>query len=247
MKPTRRQFAAAFAVTALVPSALAPSAFAQFDNASGIRQMLIAGTRAATTRLGRRDGFFGDSLVRIPLPGLLRTTQQRLRPIGLSGPLDDVELRMNRAAESVMPQARDLVVSAINTLSLSDGLGILTGGNTAATDYLERETSAPLARVLRPPMQQTLTQSGAYSALDSAASAIDPSGSGSALGQFLGRGRSSTAAGSLRDEVTDFAVTKALDGVFHYVGEEERSFRRDPFNRGGDVLRGILGGRRNGG
>ena len=54
-------------------------------------------------------------------------------------------------------------------------------------------------------------------------------------------------APSLRDEVTDFAVTKALDGVFHYVGEEERSFRRDPFNLGGDVLRGILGGRRNGG
>lgn len=231
-------------VTALAMIAVAPPAFAQFDNASGIRQMLITGTRSATTRLGRRDGFFGDSLVRIPLPGILRTTQQRLRPLGLAGPFDDLELRMNRAAESVMPQARDLVVNAINGLSLSDGLGILTGGDTAATDYLERETSAPLARVLRPPMQRTLTQSGAYSALDSAASAIDRSGSGAALGQFLGRGRGQSAASGLRDEVTDFAVTKALGGVFHYVGEEERSFRRDPLNRSGDVLRGILGGRR---
>lgn len=240
--PTRRQIVAALAMTAV-----APSAFAQFDSAAGIRQMLIAGTRAATTRLGRRDGFFGDSLVRIPLPGILRTTQQQLRPLGLAGPLDDLELRMNRAAESVMPQARDLVVDAINRLTLSDGLGILTGGDTAATDYLERETSAPLARVLRPPMQQTLTQSGAYSALDSAASAIDRSGAGSGLGQFLGRGRTGSAASSLRDEVTDFAVTKALDGVFHYVGEEERSFRRDPLSRSGDVLRGIMGGRRSGG
>jgi hypothetical protein len=240
--PTRRQI-----VTALVMTAMAPSAFAQFDNAAGIRQMLIAGTRAATTRLGRRDGFFGDSLVRIPLPGILRTTQQQLRPLGLAGPLDDLELRVNRAAESAMPEASDLVVSAINRMTLSDGIGILTGGDTAATDYLERETSAPLAYALHPVMRQTLVQSGAYAGIDRVALEIDRSPTGSTLGQILGRDRAGRVTTNLRDEVTDFAVTRALDGVFHYVGEEERSFRRDPINRGSDVLRGILGGRRNGG
>lgn len=242
--PTRRHVLVAFAAVAAAP---APAVFAQFDSAAGIRQMLVTATRSATERLGRRDGFFDDPRVRIPLPGILGTTQRRLQPLGLAGPLDDVELRMNRAAESVMPQARDLVVNAIGNLTLSDGLGILTGGDTAATDYLERETGAPLARVLRPPMEATLTQSGAYSALDSAASTIDRSGSGSALGQFLGHGRGQTASTSLRDEVTGFAVTRALDGIFHYVGEEERSFRRNPLRRSDGLLRGIVGGRRSGG
>ena len=239
---TRRQFIAALGIVATVPGA----AFAQFDSA-GVRPMLAAAARTATTRLGQHNGFFGDPIVRIPLPGILGTTQRRLQPLGLAGPLDDVELRMNRAAESVMPQARDLVVQAVNSLNLSDGLSIVRGGDTAATDYLEGETSASLARLLRPPMETTLTQSGAYSAVNSAASLVGGNGSGSGLSRFLGRGRSGSAATGLRDEVTDFAVTKALDGIFHYIGEEERSFRRDPLSRSEDLLRGIFGGRRSGG
>ena len=113
--------------------AATPTALAQFDSSGGIREMLIAATRAATGRLGRTNGFFGDSIVRIPLPGILGSTQRRLQPLGLSGPLDDVELRMNRAAESVMPVARDLVINAVRNLSISDGIGILRGGDTAAT------------------------------------------------------------------------------------------------------------------
>lgn len=234
--PTRRTIVASFAALGL-----APSAFAQLDSASGIRQMLVAATRTATERLGRHNGFFGDSIVRIPLPGILGTTQRRLQPLGLAGPLDDLELRMNRAAESVMPAARDLVTSAIGNLSLSDGIGILRGGDTAATDYLERETSAPLGQLLRPPMESTLTQSGAYAALDSASSLV--AGNRSGVGRLFGRSGGNSLATDLRGEVTDFAVTRALDGIFHYVGEEERSFRRNPLGRSEDVLRGLFGRR----
>ncbi|MEE2565874.1 DUF4197 domain-containing protein [Hyphobacterium marinum] len=234
--PTRRHVLATLAALGV-----APSAFAQLDSASGIRQMLTAATRAATDRLGRHNGFFADSIVRIPLPGILGTTQRRLQPLGLAGPLDDLELRMNRAAESVMPAARDLVTGAIGNLSLSDGIGILRGGDTAATDYLERETAAPLGRLLRPPMETTLAQSGAYAALDSAASLVSDNRSG--IGRLFGRSRGNSLATGLRGEVTDFAVTRALDGVFHYVGEEERGFRRNPLGRSEDILRGLFGRR----
>lgn len=206
--------------------------------APAIRNMLVTATRLATERLGQRDGFFGDNLVRIPLPGLLGRTQDRLQPIGLSGPLDDLELRMNRAAEAVMPPARDLVVNAIRSMTIRDGISILRGPDTAATQYLRGRTEASLTGLLRPPMADTLASSGAYGALDQAAGLVDQR---SGLGRLFGNRGSRGAAQDFRGEITDFAVEKALDGVFHYVGEEESALRRNPTNRTRDILRGLFG------
>jgi len=226
-------------LTTAAAALLLPGAVQAQGAAPGIRSLLVTATRQATQRLGQRDGFFGDRIVRIPLPGLLNTTQRRLQPLGLSGPLDDLELRMNRAAEAVMPQARDLVITAIRTMTISDGLDILRGGDTAATQYLRRRTETSLTSHLRPPMETTLASSGAYGALDSAAGLVDGQ---SGLGQLFGRGRNTRSkARDFRGEVTDFAIEKALDGVFHYVGEEERGLRSNPAGQARDVLRGLFG------
>jgi len=230
----RRLFLTATAAALILPA----TARAQ-GAAPGIRSMLVTATRQATRRLGQRDGFFGDSIVRIPLPGLLNTTQRRLQPLGLAGPLDDLELRMNRAAEDVMPQARDLVINAIRSMSISDGLDILRGEDTAATQYLRSRTQTSLTGLLRPPMESTLASSGAYGALDSAAGLADRQ---SGIGRLFGRGRNArSTAQDFRGEVTDFAVEKSLDGVFHYVGEEERGIRSNPAGRTRDILRGLFG------
>ena len=226
-------------LTAAAAAIILPAASQAQGAAPGIRSMLVTATRQATRRLGQRDGFFGDSIVRIPLPGILATTQRRLETIGLAGPLDDLELRMNRAAEDVMPQARDLVINAIRSMSISDGLGILRGSDTAATQYLRSRTQSSLTGLLRPPMESTLASSGAYGAIDGAAELVDRQ---AGLGRLFGRGRNArSSAQDYRGEVTDFAVEKSLDGVFHYVGEEERGIRSNPAGRTRDILRGLFG------
>ena len=226
-------------LTTAAAAMLWPGAAQAQGAAPGIRSLLVTATRQATQRLGQHDGFFGDSIVRIPLPGMLDTAQRRLQPIGLSGPLDDLELRMNRAAEAVMPQARDLVINAIRSMTINDGLDILRGGDTAATQYLRGRTETSLTGLLRPPMETTLASSGAYGALDSAAGLVD---SQSGMSQLFGRSRNArSTARDFRGEVTDFAVEKALDGVFHYVGEEERGLRSNPAGRTRDILRGLFG------
>ncbi|KAA5803474.1 DUF4197 domain-containing protein [Alkalicaulis satelles] len=230
----REMIAASMAAAACFT--LAPAARAQSAAGPAVREMLTSAARLSTTRLGARDGFFGDSLVRIPLPGTLRSAQQRLRPAGLSGPLDDVELRMNRAAEAAMPAARDLFVNAIRTLTIEDAAGIVRGGDTAATQYLRGRTAAPLTGLMRPPMERTLSESGAYSAVDAASNLVTAR---SGLGRLFG---SRAPAANLRDQVTDFAVEKALDGVFHYIGVEERAIRRDPLRQGASLLGRIMGG-----
>ena len=85
---------------------------------SGLRQALEIGATNVSSQLGATDGFFGDERIRIPLPGRLGQLQSTLGNVGLSAPLDDLQLRMNRAAEAAMPEARRLVVSAVQSLSL---------------------------------------------------------------------------------------------------------------------------------
>ncbi|MCW5723380.1 MAG: DUF4197 domain-containing protein [Maricaulaceae bacterium] len=208
------------------------------DAAGGVREALSVASRLATRRLGRTDGFFGDPAVRIPLPGVMRTAQRNLRNLGLSGPLDDVELRMNRAAEAAMPAAADIFMSAIRSISITDAVGIVRGGDTAATQFLRGRTEPQLTGLMRPPMQETLEVSGAYRAVDGAAGLVGERGGG--LGALLGAQRTASPA-SLRDQVTDFAVERAISGVFHYVGEEERAIRRDPVNRTTNILRRVFG------
>lgn len=182
------------------------------DAQSGLRSALSLAAELATDRLGRRDGFFGDPVVRIPLPRSIARVQSNLRGLGLSGPIDDLELRMNRAAEAAMPAAGRIFADTIRSITLRDAVSIVRDGDSAATDYLRGRSEGELTRLIRPPMQETLSASGAYRLVES----IEPhlSGGNGFLGRVLG-GRS--MSGDLRDTLTDHATDRALDGVFHYI------------------------------
>ncbi len=197
----------------------------QGDAARGIREALSLAATRATDRLGREDGFFGDMRVRIPLPGMLGRAQDSLRGLGLSAPLDDLQLRMNRAAEDAMPAAKGLFIDVVRSITLTDAIQIVRGGDTAATTFLQERTTPQLTRMLTPPMTRTLRDAGAFTALDYAA----------------GRVGMRSASTQLRRDVTSFAVEKALTGAFAYVGEEERAIRRDPVRRTTDILRRVFG------
>lgn len=207
------------------PSAAATS---QRDAATALREALTNGVVAATTRLGRVDGFYRDGRVHIPLPSTLASAQRGLRPMGLSAPLDDLELKVNRAAEAAMPQARTLIVDAVRSISFSDALSIVRGGDDSGTRYLRQRTETKLTELLRPHMQDALQSSGAFAALDTAVS--------------RSRLNATTAVSRLRGDMIDFAVKKALDGAFAYIGDEEKAIRSDPAKRTSDILRRVFGG-----
>lgn len=194
---------------------------------AALRQALEIGATNVSQQLGTMDGFYGDRRVRIPLPNRLSEVQQNLKKIGLSGPLDDLQLRMNRAAEASMPEARRLIVSAVQGITLEDAVGILQGGDTAATSYLRGETEANLRDALTPYLRRALESSGAFQALNATA------------GQY----GLSAVANDLRDDMTENAVNIGLDGVFLYVAEEEKKIRENPVARTTDLLRKVFGAR----
>jgi Protein of unknown function (DUF4197) len=207
------------------------------DADAGLREALLNGAIASALRLGRVDGYWGDAQVRIPLPGSIGSLQRRLRPLGLSGMLDDLQLKINRGAETAAPMAVDIFRNAITGLTINDAIQVVQGGPTSATTLLDTRTRPQLTTVFSPPVRSGLDQSGASAAIDSIEARYGRQlGNASAI---FGRGQSSGA--TLKEQFTSFAVNKALDGLFRYVGEEERAIRSDPGKRTSDLLRRVFG------
>ena len=197
----------------------------QGDASRGIKEALSLASMNATNRLAQPNGFWGNPQVRIPLPGVLGQTQRTLSRMRMSAPLDRLQENLNHAAESVMPQAATLFTNAVRTITIADAIDIVRGGDNSATTYLRGRTETRLASLLRPPMTTALTQSGAFTLMRSALREV---------------GMSSMTT-DLRTEVINFSTTKALDGCFYFIAEEERAIRRDPWRRTSDILRRVFG------
>lgn len=193
---------------------------------NGLKEALSIATDRASARLGTKGGFFQDPAVRIPLPGVFSETQKRLKPFGMSGPLDDLEVRINRGAEAAMPSAKTLVIDAVRSMSIEDAMGVLRGGDRAATDMLRSKTEVGLKQALTPYVESALADSGALQAMDSVVARY-------------GRGLVQNEA---REILVTAAVGGAVDGLFHYVAQEELAIRRDPVKRSTELLRKVFGG-----
>ena len=194
---------------------------------AGLREALTVGTNLVANQLGQTNGYYGDPKIRIPLPQTYRIIQTNLAKVGASKPLDDLELRMNRAAESAVPEAQVLVLGAIRNMTITDALNILNGGDTAATDYLRSKTESQLRAAFTPYAREALSKSGAFTAMENVASQYGAGG----------------ITSSLQGDLTSHAVDYGLDGIFLYVAEEEKKIRENPVARSTELLRRVFGNR----
>jgi len=197
---------------------------------SGLKEALSVATDKVTSRLGAVDGFNGDPAVHIPLPDSLKMLQKGMKAAGQSAMLDDLELKLNRAAESAAPKAKQIFLNALSSMSLDDARGILNGPKDAATQYFKRSMSPDLKSAMRPVIDKTVADSGAvkaYSAVSASATALP------IVGQTV-----QTGPGQLTDHVLDYAI----GGIFKYLGDEEAAIRSDPAKQSTQLLRKLFGG-----
>jgi hypothetical protein len=198
----------------------------QFEIDAGLRQALEIGTERVAAQIGVVDGYWADPNIRIPLPGRLGDVQRELAKVGLSAPLDDLQLRMNRAAESAVPAGKAIVIDAVKSITIEDAVGLLRGGDTAATDFLRGRTESSLRQLFTPYVENALTSSGAYQALDSATSSVP---------------MLAVAATDYKSSLTTHAVNLGLDGMFDYLAVEEKKIRNNPVARTTELLRKVFG------
>lgn len=193
---------------------------------AGLREALTIGTERVAGQIGVTDGYWQDPQIRIPLPGRLGEAQSQLAQFGLSGPLDDLQLRMNRAAEDAVPAGKRIVIDAVSSITIQDALGILNGGDTAATDFLRGRTEASLRTTFTPYVEDALQSSGAYQMLDGVTSSQP-------LLQAY--------AGDFKSDLTTHAVNFGLNGMFNYLAVEEQKIRDNPVARTTELLRRVFG------
>lgn len=194
------------------------------DIASGLKDALRQGANAVTQRLGRTDGFNADPRVHIPLPDTLARVQQGLKLAGMSGAADELELKLNRAAEAATPQARKIFADALERMSVDDARAILNGPRDSATQYFKRAMTPDLKTALRPVVDHTVSEAGAVKSFE----ALTASAKGLPM---IGDGRSM---------LTDHVLDCALSGIFNYLAEEEAAIRSDPAKRTTDLLRRVF-------
>lgn len=216
-------------VIASVPALLLRPAWAldltEGDANAGIRTALERGANAAVALLGRPDGFLGNPLVRIELPGYLKDAARLLRATGQGVKLDQLVTAMNRAAEAAVPAAKPLLVRAVKDMSVEDGLKILRGGDDSVTTFFADKTREPLGQQFLP----IVTRATERVALADKYNAV----AGKAAGFGLVRGEDAN--------IQQYVTGKALDGLYRIIGEEEKKIRRDPVGTGSAILKKVFG------
>ena len=128
--------------------------------AAGLKEALEIGTGNAVNLTGRVDGYFRNEAIRIAMPDNLRMVEKGLRAVGYGPKVDEFVLSMNRAAERASPAAKGIFVAAIREMSFDDARRILSGGDTAATDYFRDKTSDRLRAAFRPVVEKSMKESG---------------------------------------------------------------------------------------
>ncbi len=224
----RRQFTfLAFVSSALLPMGAhaGTAGLSNADAALGLKTALERGVLAAVGLLGRPDGFLGNPQVRIPLPGFISDTARFLRAMGRGQQLDELELAMNRAAEAAVPMAKDLLVNAVKTMTVSDARNILSGGETSVTAFFAQKTRDPLAVRFLPVVTHATERVGLAEKYNRVA--------GKAAGLGL--------VGQDDANIERYVTRKALDGLYFVIGEEEKKIRRDPAGSGSAILRKVFG------
>ncbi|MCD6075265.1 MAG: hypothetical protein K0Q70_2148, partial [Rhodospirillales bacterium] len=127
----------------------------------GLKEALKVASQHVTGQLGKSDGYFKDPAIQIPLPGVLQQVSGPLKSMGMSGMLDELHLKMNRAAEQAAPKALNIFTDAVSKMSINDARGILSGPNDAATQYFKRTTSGNLTTAFKPIVGNSLSSVGA--------------------------------------------------------------------------------------
>ena len=195
------------------------------DASTGLKAALEKGAISAVGMLGVANGFMGNDKVRIALPGYLNDAAGWLKKLGQGKKVDELILGMNRAAESAVPMAKDMLVGAVKSMSVADAKTILQGGSTAATNYFSSKTREPLGQQFLPVITQATAKVGLVDKYNAVA------GKASKLGLIKPQDAS----------LEHYVNGKALDGLFLMIGEEEKKIRQDPIGSGSAILSKVFG------
>jgi hypothetical protein len=181
----------------------------------GLVEALRVGTERVVTQVSAADGYNLDPDIHIPLPGALKDVQKVLKSVGMSSLADDLELRLNRAAEAAAPEAQELFWDAISEMSFEDVQQI----------YNQEKMTPPLTERMRPVVDRSLADVGAIQSYDN----------------MMKQYESVPFVPDAKADLSTYVVEMSMDGIFHYVAIEEAAIRNNPTARTTELLQKVFG------
>jgi hypothetical protein len=192
---------------------------------SGLKEALSIGTKNAVGLVSKLNGYYGNEAIKILLPDKLQRAAELLGKLGYQKQVDEFIQSMNSAAEKAAPKAASHFADALKGMNIDDARKILSSGGTSATEYFKSKTSSKLYDEFKPRISESMNQAGvirSYNAMMSKVPAI-------------------SFAKPESVDLDHYVTKKALDGLFHMVGQEELKIRTNPLARTTDLLRNVFG------
>lgn len=201
------------------------SSLSNAETSDGLKTALDQGVTKAVAALGTTDGFFGNKEVKIPLPKSLKKIEKGMKLMGMGKQSDELVLKMNRAAEAAVPEAKALLVGSIKQMSLADAKAILTGPNDAATQYFKRTTSKQMGEKFLPIVTKATEN----------VQLADSYNKYAEMGSKFGVVKKEDA------NINQYVTNKALDGLYLMIAKEEAAIRKDPLGQSSAILKKVFG------
>jgi hypothetical protein len=194
------------------------------DIAAGLKEALTVGTQNGTAKLSAVDGFFADAAIKVLMPPEAQKVENTLRSIGMGSVVDKAVLSMNRAAEDAAKSAAPIFVDAIKQMTITDALGILQGGDFAATNYFKQKTTLALTNAFKPVISNSLNKVNATKYWGDVFNVYN---------QF--------SSNPVNTDLAAYVTGRAINGIFHEVSLEEQKIRKDPAAQVTDLLKKVFG------
>jgi hypothetical protein len=195
------------------------------DASKALKTALEKSALSAVSLLGANDGFLANEKVRIQLPGYLKDAANLLRTFGQGQRVDELVTAMNRGAEAAVPMARDMLVKEVQTMTVTDAKAILSGGDTAVTEFFATKTRPALAVKFLPVVTKATEKVGLVDKYN----------------QVAGKAAEFGLVKKEDSNIQEYVTAKALDGLFTMISEEEKKIRQNPVAYGSAILTKVFG------
>lgn len=199
----------------------------------GLKEALVNGVTTGTGNLNKRGAFFSNAALKILLPPEVREVEGKIRNNMLlnsliGGQLDKCVQAMNDGAENAMGKAVPIFRDAVMNMSFSDAMGILKGGNGAATGYLRNTTTTALHTAFKPVIQSALDEVKIAEYWEPIVKNINN------YKGLLGLSK------DINPDLAMYVTERATYGLFTEIEKEENAIRENPAKRTSEILKKVF-------
>lgn len=193
--------------------------------AKGLKEALVQGITNGANLAGKKDGYLGNSRIKIPLPQDVKNAEARLRKLGLGPEVDKFLVSLNRSAEDAAVSSKPIFTEAIKSLTITDAVNILKGDKDAATKYLKKTTYEKLVSTFKPNIKKSLDKVAATRYYTNIATKYN---------------QIPLVQKKINTDLNDYTTRKAVDGLFVLIADEEKKIRENPAQQASNIINTVF-------